>query len=307
MEPDSSAESSQSSNGQTNKPVSWPIDALLALPAEHDITGAELSESLADIINHIRRRHPQLWQQFLRDARLQLIEAEKAKTSDISEQLSVAEKLEESYQGLQNHLIQIRHAVAQAIAMEKQLEQQLQKNQDQGATWDERAKLALKQKNLELSEQAQQRGQQYIEAAKELAEQLEQQKVTTLNLRQRLTDIEGSIQKAYTRKQVLISRERAAQAHLRANELIAALDIPAVMDRLVAAEQKVVELESEVARSQTEPLPLEDQLDGDELLTQMAASLERAVKVISLLESRLDPLASQRKPDSGHVSDETES
>lgn len=311
MEPaDSSAESSQSSNDQANKPLQSPIDALLAMPAEHDITGVELSELLATFVNHIRRKHPAQWEQFLHTMRLQLIEAENADAStETRKHSSAADKLEETYEGLQNQLIQIRKAVARAIAMEKQLEQQLQKHQDQDATWAQRAKMALQQKNLELSEQAQQRRQQYIEAAKELAEQLEQQKVATITLRQQLTDIEGSIQKAYTRKQVLVARESAARAHLRANELIAALDIPAAMEQLAAAEQKVAELELQAANSQSEPLPLECQFDANALLIQMAAALERAVKVIGLLESRLNPPVSQvdtAKPDSGSVSGETE-
>lgn len=269
---------------------------------------AALSELLANIVNHIRGKHPAQWEQFLHTMRLQLIEAENLDAgTETRKHFSTADELEETYQGLQNHLIQIRQAVAQTIATERQLEQQLQKNQDQDATWAERAKMALEQKNPELAEQAQQRRQQYIEAAKELAAQLERQKVITQTPRQQLTDIECSVQKAYTQKSVLIARERAAQAHISANQLIGALDIPAAMERLVAAEQKIAELESQVSTVQVEPLPFEAQFDPKALLVQMAAALERAVKVIGLLESRLNPAMSQpQKPDSGSVSRETE-
>ncbi len=48
--------------------------------------------------------------------------------------------LEQTYQDLQSNLIQVRQAVAQAIAAEKQLEQQLIQNRNQAETWHNRAR-----------------------------------------------------------------------------------------------------------------------------------------------------------------------
>src|ERR1700722_13958109 len=76
--------------------------------------------------------------------------------------------LEQTYQDLQNNLIQVRQAVAQAIATEKQLEQQLQKNRDQATTWQNRAAMAVQQNNDELARQALQRKQQFAQAAADL-------------------------------------------------------------------------------------------------------------------------------------------
>src|SRR5271166_1732803 len=108
--------------------------------------------------------------------------------------------LEQTYTDLQSNLIQVRQAVAQAIATEKQLEQQLQKNKDQGATWQNRAAMAVQQGNDDLAKQALQRRQQYVQAANDLEAQLKQQKESTATLRQRLTDLEAEVQKAYTKK-----------------------------------------------------------------------------------------------------------
>src|SRR5208282_308945 len=76
--------------------------------------------------------------------------------------------LEQTYQDLQNNLIQVRQAVAQAIATEKQLEQQLNKNKDQAATWQNRAAMAVQQDSDDLARQALQRKQQYSQAAVDL-------------------------------------------------------------------------------------------------------------------------------------------
>lgn len=155
--------------------------------------------------------------------------------------------LEQTYQELQSNLIQVRQAVAQAIATEKQLEGQLQKNRDQAATWQNRAAMAVQQGNDDLARQALQRKQQYSAAAADLEVQLKAQKEATATLRQRLTDLEGEVQKAYTKKQVLIARDKAATATTKANEIISKTSANGAMSMIERMEQKVSEKESKAA------------------------------------------------------------
>ena len=155
--------------------------------------------------------------------------------------------LEQTYQDLQNNLIQVRQAVAQAIATEKQLEQQLQKNKDQAATWHNRATMAVQQGNDDLARQALQRKQQYAQAAADLEAQLKSQKEATNTLRQRLTELEGEVQKAYTKKQVLIARDKAAQATSKANEILSKSSADGALSVMEKMEQKVLERESKAA------------------------------------------------------------
>lgn len=155
--------------------------------------------------------------------------------------------LEQTYQDLQNNLIQVRQAVAQAIATEKQLENQLTKNKDQAATWHNRATMAVQQGNDDLARQALQRKQQYAQAAADLEAQLKQQKEATNVLRQRLTELEGEVQKAYTKKQVLIARDKAAQATSKANEILSKSSADGALSVMEKMEQKVLERESKAA------------------------------------------------------------
>lgn len=152
--------------------------------------------------------------------------------------------LEQTYQDLQANLIQVRQAVAQAIATEKQLEQQLQKNKDQAATWHNRATMAVQQSNDELARQALQRKQQYTQAVADLEGQLKAQREATISLRARLTELEGEVQKAYTKKQVLIARDKAAQATTKANEILSKSTANGAMSVMEKMEQKVLERES---------------------------------------------------------------
>jgi phage shock protein A len=155
--------------------------------------------------------------------------------------------LEQTYQELQQNLIQVRQAVAQAIATEKQLEQQLQKNKDQAATWHNRASMAVQQGNDDLARQALQRKTQYAQAASDLETQLRSQKEATNTLRQRLTELEGEVQKAYTKKQVLIARDKAAQATSKANEILSKTTADGALSVIDKMEQKVLERESKAA------------------------------------------------------------
>lgn len=158
--------------------------------------------------------------------------------------------LEQKYQELQSNLIQVRQAVAQAIATEKQLEQSLQKNRDQAATWENRARMAVQQNNDDLARQALSRKTQYSQAAADLETQLNQQREHTQQLRERLTSLEGEVQKAYTKKQVLIARDKAAQATTRANEIMAKTTASGAMSVIERMEQKVVEREAKAAALQ---------------------------------------------------------
>lgn len=155
--------------------------------------------------------------------------------------------LEQTYQDLQSNLIQVRQAVAQAIATEKQLEQQLQKNKDQAETWQNRAAMAVQQGNDDLAKQALQRRQQYVQAATDLETQLKSQKDSTTTLRQRLTDLEAEVQKAYTKKQVLIARDKAAQATSKANEILSKTTSSGAMSVMEKMETKVLEREAKAA------------------------------------------------------------
>jgi phage shock protein A len=155
--------------------------------------------------------------------------------------------LEQTYQDLQSNLIQVRQAVAQAIATEKQLEQQLEKNKDQAVTWQNRASMAVQQNNDDLARQALQRKQQYAQAVTELETQLKAQKQATATLRGRLTDLETQVQKAYTKKQVLIARDKAAKATSKANEILSQTTADGAMSVMEKMETKVSEREAKAA------------------------------------------------------------
>lgn len=152
--------------------------------------------------------------------------------------------LEQAYQDLQSNLIQVRQAVAQAIATEKQLEQQLKKNVEQVDVWQTRAGMAVQQGNDDLARQALQRKQQYASAVKDLETQLQAQREITAGLRRRLAELEAEASKTYTKKQVLIARDKAAQATSKANEILSKTNSQGASSIMERMELKVQENEA---------------------------------------------------------------
>ncbi len=153
--------------------------------------------------------------------------------------------LDAVYQDLQNDLIQVRQAVAHAVAADKQLEQQFQKNKDQSSTWHNRAMMAKQQGDQVLESQSLQRKQQFAEIADELSKQLIVQRTATQQLREQLTNLEGAVQRAYTKKQILLARDKAERATRRAQEILSRVNPDNAMMAFELLEQKILERETQ--------------------------------------------------------------
>ena len=98
-----------------------------------------------------------------------------------------------------------------------------------------------------LARQALQRKQQYSQAAADFETQLKAQKETTAGLRQRLTELENEVQKYQTKKQVLIARDKAAQATSKANEILSKTSTTGALSIMDRMEEKVGEKEARAA------------------------------------------------------------
>ena len=209
--------------------------------------------------------------------------------------------LEQTYADLQSNLVQVRQAVAQAIASEKQLEQNLQRNRDQAETWHNRAAMAVQQGNDELAKQALQRKQQYATAVTDLETQLKSQREVTSGLRQKLTDLEAEVQKAYTKKTVLIARDKAAQANAKANEILSKTTANGALSVMDKMETKVLEREAKAqALSDLSGDTLEKQFknfegksDIDQELLALKGSLGMGPQKITVKEPTLIEMKEQ--------------
>lgn len=155
--------------------------------------------------------------------------------------------LEQSVEDMQEDLVSLRQAVAQAIAAEKRVEQQLVQNRAQSDQWQQRAALALSKNEEDLAREALTRKKGYAEAVVGLETQLATQKEQVQKLRQNLTALEGKLSEAKAKKDLLVARARSAKASEQINEVLGRVSTSSSYGTFERMEQKVSDLEARSA------------------------------------------------------------
>jgi phage shock protein A len=155
--------------------------------------------------------------------------------------------LEQAIIDMQEDLIQLRQAVARAIATQKRTEQQYNKNQSEANTWQQRAQLALQKGDENLAREALVRRKSNMEAAATQKTMLDQQTTQVDTLKRNLIALESKISEAKTKKDMLKARASAAKANEQLQSTIGRLGTSSAMGAFERMEDKVLEME---ARSQ---------------------------------------------------------
>ena len=155
--------------------------------------------------------------------------------------------LEQAVSDMQEDLVQVRQAVARAIAEQRQTEQKYIKDQSEAVKWEQRAKLALSKGDETLAREALKRKKDFTETAAILKNQLDQQTVQVESLRKNLIALESKISEAKTKKNMLVARSRAAKANEEIQKTLGSIDTSSSMSAFERMEEKVVQIE---ARSQ---------------------------------------------------------
>ncbi|NEO32130.1 MAG: PspA/IM30 family protein [Symploca sp. SIO3C6] len=171
--------------------------------------------------------------------------------------------LEQAVEDMQQDLIELRQAVAQAIASQKRTERQATQAQYQAEQWYKKAQLALSKGNENLAREALSRRKSYQGIAQAMGVQLEQQNTVVTKLKQNMRTLESKISEARTKKDLYIARARSAQASQKIQEMLGNLGTGSAMNALEQMEDKVMQLEAE-----SEAL---DTLGGDQLEKKFAA------------------------------------
>ncbi len=155
--------------------------------------------------------------------------------------------LEQAIIDMQSDLIELRQAVARAIATQKRTEQQHHKNQTEANNWQQRAQLALKKGDENLAREALLRKKTSANTANTLKQQLDQQSTQVETLKRNLITLENKISEAKNKKEMLKARATAARANEQLQSTIDNLGTDSAMAAFERMEDKVMEME---ARSQ---------------------------------------------------------
>jgi len=171
--------------------------------------------------------------------------------------------LEQAIIDMQEDLVQMRQAVASAIASQKRIQQQHERAQSEANTWHQRAQLALQKGNEELAREALSRKKTQAETASSLKAQLDQQAGQVEQLKHNLIALEGKISEAKTKKDMLRARASAAKANEQLQSTMGRLGTSSAMGAFERMEDKILQME---ARSQAA-----GELAGADLESQFAA------------------------------------
>jgi phage shock protein A len=170
----------------------------------------------------------------------------RANLNDLVSKAEDPEKvLEQAVIDMQEDLVQLRQAVARAIATQKRTEQQYNKNQAEANLWQQRAQLALSKGDEALAREALVRKKSFNDTAATLKVQLDQQVANVETLKRNLIALESKISEAKTKKDMLKARANAAKAQKQLQETIGGIDTSSAMGAFERMEDKVMQLEAE--------------------------------------------------------------
>ena len=189
--------------------------------------------------------------------------------------------LEQAVLEMEQELIEMRRALAAAIATYKSTERQIANQQRMAQRWYERAQLALDRGNEPSARECLVHRQSYLNSTQSLQAQLEQQSGVIGKFKQDLGDLELKFAEVKAKKSLYVARLRSAIARQKMQEMAGNYvngGYESIFDQL---ETKILELEAE---SQLMAAIVPDSLD------QKFAALEEGEQV----EAELSHLKAKR-------------
>ncbi|MGA7937345.1 MAG: PspA/IM30 family protein [Kovacikia sp.] len=153
--------------------------------------------------------------------------------------------LEQAVLDMQEDLIQLRQAVAQAIATQKRTERQCSQAQTTADEWYRRAQLALQKGDETLAREALTRRKSYQETAEVMQAQMGQQSTVVSQLKQNMVKLESKISEAKTKKDLYVARARSAKASQQINDMLGRVGTGGAIQAFERMEEKVLQMESQ--------------------------------------------------------------
>jgi len=148
---------------------------------------------------------------------------------------------------MRRQLAQAKQEVAVAIADERKLRAQYEEERSGAGEWERRARLAIREGRDDLAKQALVRGQEHARHAAELEEQWQRHRGETERLKDSLRQLNAKIEEAKRKKNLLIAKQRRAEAQQRIHDTMAGLQdksafraFDQMADKIESAERKAI-------------------------------------------------------------------
>ena len=169
--------------------------------------------------------------------------------SNINDLISRAENPEKMLNqiilDMRDQLAKAKREVAAAIADERKLRAQLDDEVKQTRQWEHRAMLAVKEDRDDMAKQALMRQAEHAERAAAIDGTWRAQATETEKLKGSLRQLNEKIEEAKRKRNLLVAKQRRAQAQKRIHETMSGLSNTSAFDAFNRMEEKIEEQERE--------------------------------------------------------------
>ena len=169
--------------------------------------------------------------------------------SNINDLISRAENPEKMLNqiilDMRDQLAKAKREVAKAIADERKLRAQLDDEVKETRQWEHRAMLAVNEGRDELAKQALVRQAEHADRAAKMDETWNTQVAETEKLKSSLRQLNEKIEEAKRKRNLLVAKQRRAQAQKRIHDTMSGLSSTSAFDAFNRMEEKIEEQERE--------------------------------------------------------------
>ena len=185
--------------------------------------------------------------------------------SNINDLISRAENpekmLDQIVVDMRSQLQKAKQQVAAAIADEKRLKDQAEAEYKAAQDWEQKAMLAIKEGRDDLAKQALVRQSEHFAHAQQLEATWQAHQAETEKLKNSLRDLNDKIEEAKRKKNLLLARQRRAQAQARINETMSSMSEKSAFEAFARMEERIDQNER-MLKASTE---IEEEFTGDRL------------------------------------------
>ncbi len=186
---------------------------------------------------------------------------------------------------MRQQLLEAKREVAVAIADEKRLGTQLEAELEQVREWERRATIAVQKGEDELAREALRRKADHEQIAIGYKKQWDAQKASTDNLKNALRALSQKIEEAGRKKNLLIARQKRAEAQKHIHEVMTGLSDTSAFESFDRMASRVEQLEAQASAA----VEVSQELTGD-TLEQRFRALESSTDVeqeLNALKARM--------------------
>jgi len=169
--------------------------------------------------------------------------------SNINELINKAEDPEKMLNqvlvDMKTQLVEAKKQVAVAIADEKRLKKQWEQETTKAQEWERKAMLAVKAGDDALARAALSRKTEHDDVSQSLKQQWDAQKDSVEQLKTALRGLDNKIEEAKRKRNILVSRQKRAEAQRTINETLSNINSTSAFDTFERMSERVTQLEAE--------------------------------------------------------------